>query len=193
MIRNLLFTLIASLIFISCSKTIDNTGTCSDGKQNQGEQGIDCGGPCPAICPSCADGIMNQNETAVDCGGDCDPCYPRLSAKVDTIQWNSTSRNAFISGPGILRIFGTDQFKSFTLYYSGPFASGTTETGVLFTGELRDENGTLYSSTTGGSITFTTFDTVNKKVSGIFQVEVQEAVNGTTFKVTNGVFTDLSY
>lgn len=24
--------------------------TCGDGKQNQGEQGIDCGGPCPMLC-----------------------------------------------------------------------------------------------------------------------------------------------
>lgn len=26
--------------------------TCSDGKQNEGEQGIDCGGPCVKLCPS---------------------------------------------------------------------------------------------------------------------------------------------
>jgi len=26
--------------------------TCNDGKQNQGEQGIDCGGPCVKLCPS---------------------------------------------------------------------------------------------------------------------------------------------
>jgi len=31
---------------ISCS-----TPTCSDGIQNQGEAGIDCGGPCPTACP----------------------------------------------------------------------------------------------------------------------------------------------
>ena len=26
--------------------------TCFDGKQNQGEGGIDCGGPCVKLCPS---------------------------------------------------------------------------------------------------------------------------------------------
>jgi hypothetical protein len=26
--------------------------SCNDGKQNQGEQGIDCGGPCVKLCPS---------------------------------------------------------------------------------------------------------------------------------------------
>lgn len=47
--------------------------TCSDGIQNQGETGVDCGGPC-AACPSCNDGIQNQGETDVDCGGPCSAC-----------------------------------------------------------------------------------------------------------------------
>jgi hypothetical protein len=46
------------------------TATCTDGVQNQGETGVDCGGPCPA-CPSCTDGIQNQGETGIDCGGPC--------------------------------------------------------------------------------------------------------------------------
>jgi hypothetical protein len=49
--------------------------TCSDGIQNQGETGIDCGGPCTA-CATCNDGIQNQGETGVDCGGPCSPCPP---------------------------------------------------------------------------------------------------------------------
>jgi hypothetical protein len=50
------------------------TPTCTDGIQNQGETGIDCGGPC-AACPTCTDGIQNGNETGVDCGGpDCAAC-----------------------------------------------------------------------------------------------------------------------
>lgn len=49
--------------------------TCSDGIQNQGETGIDCGGPC-APCATCNDGIQNQGETGVDCGGPCAPCPP---------------------------------------------------------------------------------------------------------------------
>lgn len=50
--------------------------TCFDGIQNQGETGVDCGGPCIAICPppSCVDGVQNQGETAIDCGGPCPAC-----------------------------------------------------------------------------------------------------------------------
>jgi hypothetical protein len=47
--------------------------TCSDGIQNQGETGVDCGGPC-AACATCSDGIQNQGETGVDCGGPCAAC-----------------------------------------------------------------------------------------------------------------------
>ena len=53
--------------------------TCSDGIQNQGETGIDCGGPCAACSATtptatCSDGIQNQGETGVDCGGPCAAC-----------------------------------------------------------------------------------------------------------------------
>jgi hypothetical protein len=191
--KSLIIATLMGMFMYSCSKTIDNTGTCSDGRQNQGEQGIDCGGPCDALCPSCADGIMNQDENAVDCGGLCDPCYPRLSASLNEAPWNSTSRNAFLSGPGTLRIYGTDQFKSVTLYYSGPFSSGSIPTGTNFTCEFRDENGNLFSSSNVGSITFSTFDTINKKVSGIYNVNVEDFGTGATISVSNGVFTELNY
>lgn len=49
--------------------------TCNDGIQNGGETGIDCGGPiCPA-CPTCTDGVQNGDEEGIDCGGSCpNPC-----------------------------------------------------------------------------------------------------------------------
>lgn len=73
--------------------------SCSDEVTNDGETGIDCGGPpscprCPAgqgcdfgsdcasgvcwagICeePKCTDGVENGEEVAIDCGGPCAPC-----------------------------------------------------------------------------------------------------------------------
>jgi hypothetical protein len=48
--------------------------TCFDGVKNQGELGIDCGGPCRP-CGTCFDGIQNNDEESVDCGGEfCEPC-----------------------------------------------------------------------------------------------------------------------
>ncbi len=58
---------------IDCGGPCTACATCDDGIQNQGETGVDCGGPCTA-CPTCDDGIQNQGETGVDCGGPCAPC-----------------------------------------------------------------------------------------------------------------------
>ena len=53
-------------------------GHCSDGVQNCGEEGVDCGGecePCGDPCEGhCTDGVQNCGETGVDCGGECGPC-----------------------------------------------------------------------------------------------------------------------
>ncbi len=74
---------LAAITLTSCSNDDnsppdpDATLTCNDGIQNQGETGVDCGGPncqaCPTA-PTCTDGIMNGDETGVDCGGSCDDC-----------------------------------------------------------------------------------------------------------------------
>ncbi len=56
--------------------------TCSDGLLNQGEEGVDCGGPCSPcyVAPpsepeeTCWDEVQNQGEEGVDCGGPCAEC-----------------------------------------------------------------------------------------------------------------------
>jgi len=51
--------------------------SCHDGVKNCHDGGceflIDCGGPCPP-CPTCSDGKQNQGEEGIDCGGPCPPC-----------------------------------------------------------------------------------------------------------------------
>ncbi len=50
---------------------------CNNGVQDNGEQGIDCGGECSTSCPpSCDDDIQNGDEEGIDCGGSCPECYP---------------------------------------------------------------------------------------------------------------------
>ncbi|MBK9149901.1 MAG: hypothetical protein IPM26_02470 [Saprospiraceae bacterium] len=50
-----MFAVAAMLVVASCKKE-DPAATCSDGIQNQGETGIDCGGPCQA----CREGIHGK-------------------------------------------------------------------------------------------------------------------------------------
>lgn len=61
---------------VDCGGPCAACPNCSDGIRNQGEQGFDCGGPCAAVCPpaTCDDTLLNQGETAVDCGGPCIAC-----------------------------------------------------------------------------------------------------------------------
>lgn len=56
---------------IDCGGDCPACGTCYDGIQNNGEAGIDCGGSCLNVCSSCTDGIQNGDETGIDCGGSC--------------------------------------------------------------------------------------------------------------------------
>lgn len=49
---------------------------CSDGKQNQVEENVDCGGKCDP-CLTCNDELLNNEEEKVDCGGpNCSACPP---------------------------------------------------------------------------------------------------------------------
>lgn len=58
--------------------------SCSDNIQNEGETGVDCGGPlCPA-CGTCSDGLKDGQEEDVDCGGPfCKACNSCSDHRID--------------------------------------------------------------------------------------------------------------
>jgi hypothetical protein len=116
-----------------------------------------------------------------------------MSAEINDTVFNSGTRNAFLSGPGTIRIYGTNQVNSITLYYSGNFTPSTVVAGPQFTGEFRDADGNLFTSVQGGSITFSTFDTLNRSVSGIFNFLAVDPLNSDTVSVQSGIFNSLSY
>jgi hypothetical protein len=67
----------ATVLILSACRNEDNAiePTCFDETMNQGEIGIDCGGPCPECLPTCDDRTINGGEFGVDCGGEnCPPC-----------------------------------------------------------------------------------------------------------------------
>jgi hypothetical protein len=82
-----LFTLLlASFVLTGClnedNKIPEN---CYDGILNNGEEGIDCGGPNCPLCDPCENGIWEPElgEQWVDCGGECDPCDPSFNGQLD--------------------------------------------------------------------------------------------------------------
>ena len=80
-LRSLLFSVMIAFALTSC-RNEDNKiePTCFDEVQNQGELGIDCGGPCPECEPTCDNLVLDQRpefdhvEINIDCGGPCAPC-----------------------------------------------------------------------------------------------------------------------
>ncbi len=180
----------------------DDSFSCEDGKQNQGETGIDCGGPCPncAYVRTCTDGIQNGEELGVDCGGPCpNACISQppvlntfFSAAIDGTDWSATS----VTGTelnGRITFSGTNGELSVVISYSEDFATGTGNfdltmntaamTGTGINGECLAQS---------GSVTFTKFDTSNKVVSGTFEFTCQ-GTDGVDVVVTNGEFEDIGY
>lgn len=49
---SIIFVILASVVAVPIIWTWEDEATCSDGEQNQGEVGVDCGGPCRLLCPS---------------------------------------------------------------------------------------------------------------------------------------------
>lgn len=84
--------------------------TCSDGIQNQGEEAVDCGGPCPA-CPTCSDGIQNQNETGIDCGGACPACPIGDSTILLASYFETGWDNWIDGGPDVARVSGPNAWE----------------------------------------------------------------------------------
>ncbi len=117
---------------VDCGGPCTACASCNDGIQNQGETGVDCGGPCSA-CPTCNDGIQNQGETGVDCGGPCSPCDTGGS---DCITVDTEN---FESGWGIWNDGGSDCYRNNYATYA---SSGS------YTIRIRDNSGAASSMTT---------------------------------------------
>ena len=68
---------IGALVLLTGCPNPDNKipPNCFDGILNNGEQMVDCGGPCEE-CDHCLDGIFQPDlgETCLDCGGECGAC-----------------------------------------------------------------------------------------------------------------------
>lgn len=114
-----LLLLTVAIAAAGCKKD-ENTGTCSDGIQNQGETGIDCGGPCSA-CKEGAHGTWHSF-----------PVAPLLATFVDSInatfntnntytvdQWKGGSKTV-LSGTYIQTKSGTGNIYNITLNQTTP-------------------------------------------------------------------------
>ena len=164
-------TLLFSIMLFGCKKEDGgDEGTCSDGIQNQTETGVDCGGPCPACAPSLS---------------------PKMSAKVDGNSWAANYIQGSVMG-GKLVIQGsfTSTPEAIQLTHDGEYKTGSYDLSY-FDGNY--SIGTSNYIIDDGTITFSTFNTQWKYVSGTFNFTATDASSGKSVTVTNGVFQDISY
>jgi hypothetical protein len=129
--------ILGSALWTGCKKD-KNSESCSDGIQNQGETGIDCGGPCTTVCLTCSDGIQNQGEEDIDCGGPCSACAtPAMSASIDGVVWNALDTffiaQSSTSGMTIFRIKGTSGSKSIDIIFSFVDSQASLQENVTYT------------------------------------------------------------
>lgn len=191
----LLCVIACSVIYYGCKKKDETpAATCSDGIQNQGETGVDCGGPCTA-CATCSDGIQNQGETAIDCGGPCPACpVASMSANVDGTPWTANYINAYaLSGSLIIQASYLSTTHAIQIIHSGTFAPGTYSLGGLSGSYAESTPSTVNCIIQTGTITFTQFNTTTKTVSGTFSFSCTDPSTTVSQSITSGVFTNVKY
>jgi hypothetical protein len=164
----LILIALAGTFTISCNKDDDDTvGTCSDGIKNQGEEDVDCGGPCTSCIQD-----------------------PMMKASVSGFKWTAVNIAAS-NGSGSFSINADNNsipMWVIKLVHKGPRTAGTYALDASTV--LTDISGT-YHEFKGGTITFTKFDASKKLVSGTFSFKAQ----GPLFlmDVTDGEFTAIPY
>ncbi len=196
-------SILGLLLMGSCG---DSSFSCEDGKQNQGELGIDCGGPCPNCdyLRTCNDGIQNGGELGVDCGGTCPNVCSEIvitntffEATVNDMDWSALQVNGSTSNGTLtlsgLDANGLDNDYEIKLIYSEEFITRTgTLDMIANTASIGGTNIGGNCMAVSGSISFTKFDTTNRLISGTFEFTCQDAADIET-TVTNGRFQDISY
>jgi len=124
-----------------------------------------------------------------------------FSCKINNVSWTAITRvtrkqeNTFIiSGTGSL---GNDVLNITTFgttaqtYYLDPI-DGKTQFSATFTMDT-NTNDSLYQAV-NGTVTLTSVDTVNKKISGTFSFRLSKVINPLLLKeVTEGSFNNLTY
>ncbi|MBL0070992.1 MAG: hypothetical protein IPP34_03830 [Bacteroidetes bacterium] len=141
--------------------------------------------------PSCSDNIQNQGELGIDCGGPCNGCAPELTANVDGAFWEADGNiNTSINGNSIIFLSGNGT-STLSMIYTGPFTIGIynltaatygiTSTGQNFIGNT-------------GNITFISWNASEGVVSGSFNFEAYDLSGiGDTVIVTQGKFNLVPY
>ncbi|NCP45385.1 MAG: hypothetical protein GW818_02880 [Flavobacteriales bacterium] len=208
-----LLLFLSTILYVGCNSN-NNTplpapASCSDGIQNQGETGIDCGGPC-ASCQTCSDGIQNQGETGIDCGGPCPACAaPSFTATLNGSSFISGYTNASLyinPNPGMANNLSITASRpslvdgiGLVIEFTGSLVPGTynysaTPTLPVFASGSYSSQTITDCMMESGTLTLTQVNSTAMTVSGTFSFTCRSFSNPSlAHVVTNGVFTNIPY
>lgn len=169
------FFILVSLLFVfnSCSKSNDQkVENCFDGIQNQGETGIDCGGPCFFTCPMAMTAKVNGNSWVAD------------TSKIQA-SYNSTSKQLTLTGSIAATLYPRIQLISYGTLQAG---SRTLDNASSYTPDI-----SAFVDFNSGTISLTEVDTRNKIIKGTFNFSCTDTASGTNYVITDGTFVNVSY
>ena len=75
----------------------ENAATCGDKIQNQGESGVDCGGPCP--CQNCPPSTSFSQSSS-----NATPCGLTINSTLDTVTCNTVGNPCFNATSGLVNV-----------------------------------------------------------------------------------------
>ena len=149
--------------------------------------------------PTCNDGFMNNGETGLDCGGPCSPCAP-ITNPVFIAAFNGQFINFPIVnvqyGDTIFMNASTDSVQVHLIFknLSIPDESNQLNPLVLGIMPLVSYNGVNYANTNPQYSVVTISEDEDQKLSGLFQLFLPHGLNNMdTLKVINGAFMNIPY
>jgi len=139
--------------------------------------------------PDCYDNIQNQGEQGVDCGGPCVPCPGKMMATIDGQPWETIGPITSSVLNNSIFISGSSSNSTISLIYNGPFSTGTYNLqSALYT----NPSGIQYS-TTQGTISFSEWNQEDNLVFGSFSFNGYQIGGSDTVFVTSGAFQSVPF
>jgi hypothetical protein len=141
----------------------------------------------------CFDSIRNNGETGIDCGGPCSPCPPTISALVNGSDFYASGNNvvAQLIGANALRIVGTETSGNYIQFnFDQSFSTGT-----YYNIEGIYHAGTKNFITSTATVSFTQFNTADRLITGTFSFTGVDFSSGglDSAFVTNGEMQNIQY
>lgn len=144
---------------------------------------------------NCSDGFMNNGETGIDCGGPCLPCDIPEIATFSAAFYGSLAYFSIVesSYDGTFYVHGQNDSIQIWLRFDNiqnP-AEGQHPWPLLDIGApIIQYNGTNYNEFADNSLVLIT-ENANNKISGYFQLSLP--LNGDTLQISGGNFSNVNY